>query len=226
VALSKTSIAGASSLVAAAPFVIIGTLVSPTISDEAADQSSALASHRSAMILGQVLSNIALVLLIAGTIWLAVTIVSRSPKLAVAGGVLGVLGSLVVMFEAGVHATFASIVGNLDADQARTALERIGSSAAVKGLEPLSLLGDIGLLLLGIGAVRIGLPRWAAASLGVGALMEGAGFGSSTKALVVIGFVLVFVGAVMAVRAARAATRGPAPVGSPVAGTAATRVAV
>jgi hypothetical protein len=38
--------------------------------------------------------------------------------------------------------------------------------------------------------------------------------------------VLVFVGAVMAVRAARAATRGPAPVGSPVAGTAATRVAV
>ena len=200
--MSRPSIAGAISLVAAAPLVLIGTVVSPTISDEAADQAKALAGHRSAMILGQVLSNVALVLLLAGTIWLAITIASNSPKLAVAGGILGVLGDLVVMFEGGVHATFASIVGSLDASNATTALDRIGSSAAVKGLEPLSLLGDIGLLILGIGAVKIGLPRWAAGALGVGALVEGAGFGSSTKALVIIGFALVFIGAVMAVRAA------------------------
>jgi hypothetical protein len=71
-----------------------------------------------------------------------------------------VLGNLIVLFEGGVHATFASIVGGLDSTNAATALDRIGSSIAVKGLEPVSLLGDIGLLILGIGAVRIGLPVW------------------------------------------------------------------
>lgn len=200
--LSKPSFAGAVCLVVAAPIVIVGTLVSPTVSDEAADQVSALTDHRSAMILGQTLSNLALVLLIAGTVWLATATYSRSPKLALAGGILGVLGDLVVLFEGGVHATFASAVASLDPNNATTAIDRISSSAAVKGLEPLSLLGDVGLLLLGIAAVRIGLPKWAAACLGVGALVEGVGFASATKGVIVIGFVLVFVGAVMAVHAA------------------------
>jgi len=205
VRMSRPSIAGAISLVAAAPLVIVGTVVSPTISDEAADQSAALTDHRSAMILGQALSNIALVLLIGGTVWLTLTIAARSPKLAIAGGVLGVFGDLVVLFEGGVRATFASIVGSIDANSASTALDRISSSAAVKGLEPLSLLGDIGLLILGIGAVKIGLDRWAAGALGIGAIVEGVGFATSVKAVVIIGFVLVFVGAVMAVRSAMTA---------------------
>lgn len=199
--MSRPSIAGAVSLVAAPVLVIVGTLVLPTVSDEAADQLSAVTHHRSGMIVGQTLSAIALVPLIAGTIWLAAVTWPRSRTLALVGGTLGVLGDLVVMFENGTHATAVSIVGGLDAANAATALDHISSSAMVKGLEPLSLLGDIGLLVLAIGAVRIGLPRWAAAALGIGALLEGAGFGSSTKALVILGFALVFVGAVMAVRA-------------------------
>jgi hypothetical protein len=46
------------------------------------------------------------------------------------------------------------------------------------------------------------LPKWAAACLGVGALVEGVGFASASKGVIVIGFALVFVGAVMAVHAA------------------------
>jgi len=198
--MSRPSIAGAISLVVAAPLVIVGTLVSPTISDEAADQVSALTAHRSAMIVGQTLSSIALVLLLGGTIWLALMVAPRSPKLALTGVILGVLGDLVVLFEGGIRSTFASVVGSADATSATTVVDRIGSSAAASGLEPLSLLGDIGLLLLGIAAVRVGLPRWAAASLALGALVEGVGFATSTKAVVVIGFALVFVGAVTAAR--------------------------
>ncbi|MGH8889027.1 MAG: hypothetical protein ACRDV3_04610, partial [Acidothermaceae bacterium] len=115
-----------------------------------------------------------------------------------------------VLFEGGIHAAFASIVGSLDATSATSAIDRIGSSVVASGLEPLSLLGDIGLLLLGIGAVRIGLPRWAAASFGVGALVEGVGFATSTKAIVVIGFALVFVGAVVIARTASATRATPA----------------
>jgi hypothetical protein len=201
--MSKISAAGATCLVAAAPLVIIGTLISPTISDEAADQVSAFNSHRAAMITGMTLSAIALVLLIGGTIWLALAVASRSSRLAVAGGVLGVFGSLVVLFENSLDAAIPSIVRGLDATQATAIVDRINSSLAVSGLEPVTILGDIGLLVLGIAAVKIGLSRWAAAALGVGALIEGAGFATSTKAVVVTGFVLVFAGAVMAVRAAQ-----------------------
>ncbi|MGH8890202.1 MAG: hypothetical protein ACRDV3_10680, partial [Acidothermaceae bacterium] len=112
--MSRASIAGAISLVVAAPLVIVGTLVAPTISDEAADQVGALTAHRNAMIAGQAFSDIALVLLLAGTIWLALTIAARSPRLAITGAILGVLGDLVVLFEDGIHAAFASIVGSLD----------------------------------------------------------------------------------------------------------------
>lgn len=206
--MSRPSVAGAICLVAAAPLALVGNLVISTLSDDATDQVDALTHHRGPMILGQTLSNLGLVLIIAGTIWLAFRIGRASPKLALAGGILGVFGSLIVLFEAGIQASFASVVTGLDAGHATTALDRIGASAAVKGLEPLSLLGDIGLLLLAIGAVRIGLPRWAAASLGVGALVEGVGFATATKAVVVIGFLLLFVGAVMAVRAAAATAPG------------------
>jgi hypothetical protein len=207
VAMSRPSVAGAICLVAAAPLAFIGTLVAPTLSDKAADQVDALTNHRGSMILGQTLSNIGLVLIIAGAIWLAFRIGRASPKLALTGGILAVFGSLVVLFEAGIQASWASIVAGLDASNATTAIDRITNSAAVAGLQPISLLGDIGLLVLAIGAVRIGLPQWAAGCLGVGALIEGVGFATAVKAVVAIGFVLVFVGAVMAVRAA--ATTAP-----------------
>jgi len=203
VAMSKTSVAGATSLVAAAPLVIFGTLISPTVSDEATDQVNALAAHRGAVIAGMTLSAVALVLLIAGTVWLALVTAPRSPKLAVTGGILGVFGSLVVMFENSMHAAVPSIVRGLSSTQAVAIVDRVGSSTAAAGLEPLSILGDIGLLLLGIAAVRAGLPRWAAAVFGIGALTEGAGFATSTKPLVVLGFALVFVGAAMVVRNAQ-----------------------
>lgn len=199
--MPRPSIAGAICLIAAAPLALVGNLVMPTLSDEATDRVAALTQHRGPMILGQTLSNVGLVMLIAGTIWLAFRIGRASPKLALAGGILGVFGSLVVLFEAGVQASFASIVAGLDADHATTALDRIGASAAVKSLEPLSLVGDIGLVMLAVAAMRIGMPRWAAACLGVGALVEGLGFATAAKGVVAIGFALLFVGAVMVVRA-------------------------
>ena len=199
--MSRPSIGGAICLVAAAPLALVGNLVIPTLSDEATDKVAALTHHRGPMILGQTLSNLGLVLLIAGTIWLAFRTGRTSPKLALAGGILGVFGSLVVLFEAGIQASFASVVAGLDVDHATTALDRIGASAAVKSLEPLSLVGDIGLVVLAAATVRIGVPRWAAACLGAGALVEGLGFATAAKAVVVIGFVLLFVGAVMVVRA-------------------------
>jgi hypothetical protein len=205
--VSKRTLAGAVALLAAPIIVIAGTLAQPTLSDDAASQVAALTDHRGAMITSTALSTIAVVLLIGGLIWFALALASRAPRLAMAGGVLGVFGSLVVLFENSVAAAFPAIVGGLDQIQATSVLDRI-HSGAITALGPLSIIGAIGLALLGLAAVRAGAPRWAGAAIAVGALAEGAGFAAGTKALVIIAFAVLFLGLLQAVRTLAAS---PAP---------------
>jgi hypothetical protein len=196
----KSTIAGAAALLAAPVVVIAATLAQPTLSGDAAKQVAALTEHRGAVIAGMAASTIGVVLLIAGLIWLAFAIAPRAPRLAMAGGVLGVLGLLIVLFENSVRAAAPAIVGALNRAQATAVLDRINSGAAISALEPLAILGDIGIALLGIAVVKAGAPRWAAAAIVVGAVGEGVGFATDTKALVVISFALIFVGLLQAVR--------------------------
>jgi hypothetical protein len=196
---SKSTFVGAAALLAAPIVVIAGTLAQPTLSGDAATQVAALTVHRGPMIAGMTLRTAGLILLIAGTVWLALMIAPRAPRLAMAGGVLGVLGSLVVLFENGVGAAAPAIVDTLDRAQATAVLDRI-NTGAVSALEPLSILGDIGIALLGIAVARAGAPRWATVAIVIGALGEGAGFATSTKALVIISFALLFAGLLQAVR--------------------------
>jgi uncharacterized membrane protein YiaA len=199
---SRSTIAGAVALLAAPIVVIVATLVQPTLSDDPAKQVSALTDQRGAMIAGLALRSIAVVLLIAGIVWFALALAPRAPRLAMAGGVLGVLGSLVVLFGNGVAAAAPAIVGGLGQVQATAVLDHLHSNAALSALEPLALLGDIGVALLGIAAVRAGgVPRWAAAAIVIGALGEGAGFATSSKPLVIISFALLFAGLLPAVYA-------------------------
>jgi hypothetical protein len=198
--MPKRTIAGSLALLAAPIIVIAGTLAQPTLSDDAASQVAALTDHRGAMITGMALSSIAVVLLIAGIIWLALALAPRAPRLAMAGGVLGVSGLLVVLFENGAAAAFPAIVGGLDRVQATSVLDRIHSGAAITALGPLSIIGDIGLALLGLAAVKAGAPRWAGAAIVIGALAEGVGFATGTKALVIIAFAVLFLGLLQAVR--------------------------
>jgi hypothetical protein len=197
---SRSTIAGTVALLAAPIVVIVATLIQPTLSDDPAKQVSALTDQRGAMIAGLALRSIAVVLLIAGIVWFALALAPRAPRLAMAGGVLGVLGSLVVLFGNGVAAAAPAIVGGLGQVQATAVLDHLHSNAALSALEPLALLGDIGVALLGIAAVRAGgVPRWAAAAIVIGALGEGAGFATSSKALVIVSFALLFAGLLPAV---------------------------
>jgi hypothetical protein len=201
--------AGATALLAAPILAIAGALAQPTLSGDAAKQVTALTSHRGAMIAGMTLSMIAAVLLIGGTIWLAFTLAPRAPRLAMAGGVLGVLGLLIVLFENSVGAASPAIVAGLDRAQAAAVLDRIQSSAAISALEPASILGNIGVALLGIAVAKAGAPRLAAAAIVIGGLGYGSGFATGSKILVVISFALMFAG-LMPAAALRASVRGAA----------------
>ena len=196
---TKSTMAGAAALLAAPIVVIASALIYPTLSGDAATQVASLTSHRGAMITGMTLKMVGLVLLIGGLVWLAITLAPRAPRLAVAGGVAGVLGLLVVLFENSIAAATPAVVGGLGQVQAIGMLDRI-HSGAISALEPLVLIGDIGIVLLGIAVAQASAPRWAAAVIAVGALGEGAGFATGTKALVIASFVLLFAGLLQAVR--------------------------
>lgn len=198
--MSKRSLAGAAALLAAPPIVIAAVLVSTTLSDDASEQVAAFSSHHGAMVTGAFLQGISIVLLIAGAGWLAAALAPRAGSLAVAGGVLAVLGSLPVVYDDGVHAAVAAIASGVDSGQATAMVDRILSSAGVDAVEPFSLLGDLGLALLGVAAARAGAPRWTAVAIVLGAFGEGAGFATGTKPLVVAAFVVLFIGLAAVVR--------------------------
>src|SRR6202011_3512776 len=117
--------AGATALVAAPALALAGIAVTPTMSNHAADQVTALTVHHSAMIIGLTLQTLAVGLLIAGIAWLALVVSERTPKLALAGGILGIAGFLVVLFENGVGATASAIVAGLDHAAATRLLDHI-----------------------------------------------------------------------------------------------------
>jgi hypothetical protein len=198
--MSRSSRAGVASLLAAPIIAAVSVLVSPTLSDDAGKQLAALTDHRAAVIAGLTLNTIALALLIAGIVWLALVLARHAPTLASAGGILGVGGLLIVLFENGISAAAPSLSRGLDPAQATAALGRIHSSVAVSRIEPFSLLGDIGFVLLGIAVVKAGAPRWTAAAIAAGALGEGAGFATATKPLTVVAFAVLFLGLLAAVR--------------------------
>ena len=132
-------------------------------------------------------------MLVAGTAWLALAVAERSPKLALTSGILGAGGLLIVLFEDGVSATTPAIAGGLDHAAATGLLERV-HSGALAGLKPLSLLGDLGLALLGFAAVKAGASRWTAAAIAAGAFGEAAGFATGNKPLLLISFAVLLAG--------------------------------
>ncbi|MGH2836160.1 MAG: hypothetical protein ACRDLT_12315 [Solirubrobacteraceae bacterium] len=198
--MSKTTLAGVAALLAAPVVVIAATLVQPTISNDAATQVAAIADHHGATVVGLAISTIAAFLLIAGTIWFAYAVRRNTPQLSIAGGILGVFGMLTVLFEDGISAAAPSLVNALGPAPATTALDRIGSSGAVATLEPLTIAGAGGLTLLAIGAVKAGAPTWSAVAIAVGAFAETAGFATGTKAVVIVGFVVLLAGLTPVVR--------------------------
>ena len=214
----KSTNAGALALLAAPIVLIAAVLIQPTLSGDASTRVTALTSHHQAMITGMTLSIIALVLLIGGTLWLALALAPRAPRLALAGAVLGVFGALAVLFENSVAAAAPAIASGLGHAQATAMLDRV-HSGAIAAAEPLALLGGIGIALLGVAALKAGAPRWAAAAIAFGAFGQVAGFATSTKALVVTSFAILFAGFLPAVRALRTPSR-PHPAAEPAPATA------
>lgn len=208
--MSSRSRAGAACLVLGPLLGFVSMLIVRTLSHSAADLATAFTAHPAASQLGIGLGAAAAVLLAGGLVWLAQTTYHASPRLAVAGGVLGVLGIFSVVFDDAVRLSGALLVDGLGATQAADVLGRL-TSGGVVAVGPLSLLNDLGMILLAVAALRTGVPRWVVAVICIGVLVEGAGFAAGTRYVAAIGFVLVLAGFATVVRTTMAGRPESAP---------------
>lgn len=190
--MTRTALAAKAALLAAPLLALASAALSPTVAD---GDVTAMESSPQAMLLSHAISTLSIMLLTAGTIWLALTLARSAPRLALGGGILGVAGSLIVLFEDGITAAEPAVVSASSPARALGLVNHIEASA-FRSLEPLALLGDLGLALLAIAAVRAGAPRWAAIATALGAFAEGAGFATGTRLAVVAGFAALFAGLV------------------------------
>lgn len=185
--MPKPADAGAIALLAGPVLGLTATIVMPTLSDDADDVVNALTAHHTAMTSGLTLQTLSIPFMIAGLVWLATTLVKRSPRLALTGGILGVAGGLLILFEDGLDDTAPSIVSSLQGNHATAALNQLGSSFAA-AIDPLALLFDLGLALLGFAAVKAGAQRWIGPALTVCALLQGVGFASAARPVLLVSF--------------------------------------
>lgn len=190
--MTRTALAAKAALLAAPLLALVSAVVSPTVAD---GDVAAMENHRQLIQLGHAISTLSIVLLTGGTIWLAVTLSRSARRLALFGGILAVAGSLIVLFEDGMSAAEPAVVAASAHTRAVGLVDHIEASA-FRGLEPLALLGDLGLAVLALAAARAGAPRWAAISTAVGAFAEGAGFATGTRLVVIAGFAALFAGLV------------------------------
>jgi len=197
--MSKAARAGAAALIAGPVIGLIATIVLPTLSDDARDVVTATTSHHSAMIAGLTLQTLSIPVMIAGVVWLATALAPKAPQLAVAGGIVGVAGAFVILFEDGLTDAGPSIVGSLDSARAVVALHQVGSSTAA-AIDPLALLFDLGVALLAFGAVKIGVSRWVAVALTVSAVAQGVGFGAGARPVIAVAFAAMAVFFIVIVR--------------------------
>ena len=201
--MSPISRAGAACLLAGPLAGLASVLVEHTLSLKAADQAAAFTVHPTATHVGLAVNAVASVLLAAGLLWFAWTTYGRSPRLAVAGGVLGLLGSFSIMVDDAVHIAGSLVVSGLPAGRATQLLDRLTSGGLVAA-GVLSELADLGMILLAVAALRIGVPRWGTATLCLGVVAEAVGFGTGSRYLAAAGFALTLVGCATVVRTALA----------------------
>lgn len=202
--MSPLSRAGAACLLAAPLAGLASVLIERSVSLKAPDLATAFTLHPTATHIGLAVNAVGTVLLAAGLVWFAWTAYARSPRLAVAGGVLGLIGLFSIAVDDGVHIAGSLVVSGLPAADATPILERL-TSGGVVAAGIVSELADIGVILLAIAALRIGVPAWGTAIICLGAVGEAVGFATGTRYLAAAGFAVTLVGYTTIVRAAFAA---------------------
>jgi hypothetical protein len=195
---------GAACLIVAPTLLLSSALAAPPLKAAPADQLSVIADHPDRWYWYAVLILAGSVLLVPALAALTSLIVPRSPRLALTGGGLALVGSLIAIADAGNELVVSRMVGaGTDRAQMVGVLDRYQTDTAISVIFTIGGLSVLlGVLLLAIGLYRSSaVPSWVAAAVPVGAVLNVVGL-SVGNTPAVIGSCLVLLAALARVASA------------------------
>jgi hypothetical protein len=184
------------SMIAAPLFLVASALVSPQLKTDEGAQLAVIAAHPTRWYWFTLLLLIGSILLVPALFGIAALVHRQSPRLAIIGGSLAVLGSLIAIGD--VMSQFVSwqmVADGADRAQMAALLQRVDNAAGVGvvfSVGGLSVL--IGVVLLTIGLIRTRVaPAWAAIGLSLGTVLNLVAFSSASAAGVAVSWVVLLV---------------------------------
>lgn len=199
---------GAAGCLAAGPALLLAATAVAPWNNESPDAAMlrTVETHRDAVLAGDMLAFLATLALVAGSLGAARLLCRTAPRLALAGGVVSVVGWTAGMGLVGVDQILVSVAGPGVRDIAGPAVEnRAGWVLAV--MFATFLAGHVlGLITLGVAALHgRSVPMWAGAALIAAPIMEIVAYSAAdAKAVALVAYALMTVG--LGAVAARIAT--------------------
>lgn len=217
-----TRIAAGLGLIGAPLLTLISSVASPPIRSAEAAQIAEIAAHPARFYVYALFGLLGLILLVPALIGLAALASDRAPRLAWAGVVLSLGGTLIAIGDATVELLIWQM-GATGADRGQMAALLSRYQDTTGSALPFTIGGlalVVGVILLAVALVRArAVPAWAAAGLVIGVVANIAAYtASSVAALIVSSVVLLVALAPVGVRLLTGDARRPAAAARPAPG--------
>jgi hypothetical protein len=184
-----------SCLILAPGLLLVGGLIHPEETTDAARQFEIIAANVDRWELSHWIISASMVLMVGAVVGLAHLLHQVRAAEAIIGGAVTLVGVLLLFSIASWEAAIVPEIAGSNSAEAGSIFERIVGSGGYWVVLAPTLLLPLGLIVMSYGLFRGRVaPAWAAANVGVGALLFGISLPTGSPWLFAIGLVLVFVG--------------------------------
>ncbi len=189
-------LATGAAMIATAPVVMASVAIKPADDGSAGVVLTNLASHASALEASLMLGLVAIALLIPATLGLMRVAQQGSPKLALIGGGLTLLGWVAFMGMQALGAVILVMAGSHDRAAMTNLYDQIGNSNVINVIQMGFILGHVaGIAVLGVAVARSGVtPIWIGIALAVSGPLHFVAHGIDIRALDLAAFALLALG--------------------------------
>jgi hypothetical protein len=179
-------------LVAAPVLLLIGMILHPAESRDAAEQLRIIAADADRWATSHYIIALGAVLLVGAMMGLAHLLHEHRPAQAIVGGAMGVVGAMALCAVAFSEATFGASMGrNPTDDGVIEAFTAVGTSPAFLVILIGALMGPLGSIVLGHGIYQSGVaPRWTAIAFMLGGVLLAIGLPANMPGVVIAGAAL------------------------------------
>jgi hypothetical protein len=193
----------AASCIAAPLFGVAAGAANPALRGSSGDKLLAIGRHSGAFYVYAICILISSYLLVPAVLALMAVVRERQPRWAILGGVVALTGVLIGIGDAASELIYWQMgTPNADHQQMVELADRYDSATGASLVYAIGGFATLaGLVLLGIGMWRAGVPRWAGVALPLGGIANIAGFSMGSSPVLVASYLVLLAAFVPIVRA-------------------------